>query len=495
MVAIGIPWPPWCAPAAGPRRNMNRLLVIDDDPPTRRLVDAIFRAEGFHVFSADDGPSGIAAVLAEKPDVVLLDLQLPGMDGMAVLERLRKEAPMVPVVMLTGSVDVKNAVRAIQLGAVNYLTKPMNRAEVAIVVRRAQETSAMRKELAELRRQAGLVVTIETLASQMGPSAAIQRVVEQVNLVAATPFTVVVFGETGTGKELVSQAIHRLSDRRTRPFVALDCGAIPDALLESELFGHEKGAFTGADKRKEGRFRLAEGGTCFLDEIGNLPMALQAKLLRVLESGQLQSVGADRATPMDVRFVAASNLDLQQRVEQGAFRPDLYFRLAQYAIHLPPLRERIEDIPFLMQRFVEEAATDLRHPIESVAPDALAVLTAHEWPGNVRELRNVVRQAVLQTPGLVIRGDTLRAVIGDTRRDTTVAPAMPSATGGSLREIATSAAAVAERQAICGALRASSGNKAAAARALKTDYKTLHLKIKSLRIDARDFPAKVALLS
>jgi DNA-binding NtrC family response regulator len=462
---------------------MNRLLVIDDDEPSCRLVTAIFRAEGFDVQSAHDGPSGIAAVLKGSPDVVLLDLDLPGMDGMAVLERLRTEAPAVPVVMLTGSIAVEHAVRAIQLGAFNYLTKPMNRAEVVIVVRRAQETSAMRVELEQLRRQAGKMAA-DTLTSLMGSSAAIRAVVDQVHLVAATPFTVLVYGETGTGKELVCQAVHRLSDRKARPFVALDCGAIPDALLESELFGHEKGAFTGAERRKEGRFRLAEGGTCFLDEVGNLPLSLQVKLLRVLESGQVQSIGADRATPMDVRFVAASNFDLQERVERGGFRSDLYFRLAQYAIRVPSLRDRTEDIPFLTQRFVEEAANDLRHPIEFVKPAALEVLTAYAWPGNVRELRNVVRQAVLQARGLTLDADIVRAVIGETPQ----APPEPAGiAGGSLREIATSAAAAAERHAICAALRTASGNKSAAARALKTDYKTLHVKIKSLAIQPRDW--------
>ena len=463
---------------------MNRILVIDDDQATCRLIGAIFRAEGFDVLTANDGQSGLAAVLTERPDVVLLDLEMPEMNGMAVLEQLKNDAPSIPVVMLTGSMDVKNAVRAIQLGAVNYLTKPMNRAEVVIVVRRAQETSAMRIELETLRRQAGRVAS-ETLTVQMGSSAAIQRVVEQVNLVAATPFTVLVLGETGTGKELVSQAIHRLSDRRMRPLVALDCGAIPDALLESELFGHEKGAFTGADRRKEGRFRLAEGGTCFLDEIGNLPLVLQAKLLRVLESGQVQAVGADRATPMNVRFVAASNHDLQERVERGAFRSDLYFRLAQYAIRLPPLRERTEDIPFLTRRFVDEAATDLRRPIEAVLPETLEALAAYNWPGNVRELRNVVRQSVLQARGLVLTADVVRTVIGEIRR---TLPGSPTpAEGASLREVATAAAAAAERHAICAALRAASGNKSAAARALRTDYKTLHVKIKGLGIHPRDW--------
>jgi DNA-binding NtrC family response regulator len=465
------------------------ILVIDDDEPTCRLIGAVFRTEGLHVSSAHDGPSGISRVLTEQPDVVLLDLRLPGVDGMAVLERLKTDAPSVPVVMLTGSMDVKDAVRAMQLGAFHYLTKPMNREELLIVVRRALETRAMRLELEELRRHAGKLAT-DTLASQMGSGAAIQRVIDQVTLVAASDFTVLILGETGTGKELVSQAVHRLSTRRLRPFIALDCGAIPDALLESELFGHEKGAFTGADRRKEGRFRLAEGGTCFLDEIGNLPLNLQSKLLRVLESGQVQAVGADRATSMDVRFVAATNHDLQERVALGAFRPDLYFRLAQYAIRLPPLRERTEDIPFLTRRFVEEAANDLRHPIVTIVPAALEVLAEHPWPGNVRELRNVVRQAVLQTQDLAIQADTVRAVIGESRRDDQPAPA--TAPGASLRDVASHAVATAERHAILEALRAAAGNKSAAARALKTDYKTLHVKIKNLGIDAREFHPKPA---
>ena len=462
---------------------MNRLLVIDDDEPTCRLVTAIFGAEGFDVQSAPDGPSGVTAALRGQPDVVLLDLELPGLHGMAVLERLRTEAPSLPVVMLTGSMDVKNAVRAMQLGAFHYLTKPINRAEVVIVVRRAQETNAMRLELEQLRRQSAREGA-ETLATQMGPSDAIRRVIEQVNLVAATPFTVLVFGETGTGKELVSRALHRLSDRRDRPFVALDCGAIPDALLESELFGHEKGAFTGAERRKAGRFRLAEGGTCFLDEIGNLPLNLQAKLLRVLESGQLQSIGSDRPTPMDVRFVAASNFDLQERVDLGVFRSDLYFRLAQYGIRLPPLRERPEDIEFLTRRFVDEAATELRHPIEFVKPEAIEVLRGYDWPGNVRELRNAVRQAVLQTQGLTLTAETVQAALGGTRP--TARPDTPVTSGESLRQVAAHAASAAEYRAICQALRAAAGNKSAAARALQTDYKTIYLKIKALGIAPRD---------
>jgi DNA-binding NtrC family response regulator len=466
-----------------------RILVIDDDQAVCQLIAAMFRVENFDVFSAQDGPLGLNAARTERPDVVLLDLGMPGLDGMAILERLKQDSPSLPVVMLTGSPDVKDAVRAMQLGAFHYLTKPINRDEVAIVVRRALESRAMRRELDELRRKADTTAA-DSLSSQMGTGPAIGRIVQQVTLVAASNFSVLVVGETGTGKELVSQAIHRLSARRLRPFVALDCGALPDALLESELFGHEKGAFTGADRRKEGRFRLAEGGTCFLDEIGNLPLNLQAKLLRALESGEVQAVGADRPTRLDVRFVAATNQDLQDRAATGAFRPDLFFRLAQYAIRLPPLRERLEDVPHLTRRFVQEAAQELRHPIEAITPDAFDALASYSWPGNVRELRNVVRQAVLHAPGLVVRSETVRAVMaGPWQENPPPTPATTIGPSGSLREIADRAATTAEHQAICDALRAARGNKAAAARALKTDYKTLHVKMKNMHIEAREFHA------
>jgi DNA-binding NtrC family response regulator len=291
--------------------------------------------------------------------------------------------------MLTGSRDVKNAVRAIRLGAFDYLTKPFDHDEMVLVAGRALQAQTLQQEVDNLRR---LVETraAEGLALHMGSSPQVKQIIEQVRIVAASTFTVLVTGETGTGKELVAREIHQQSERRRKPFVALDCGAIPELLLESELFGHERGAFTGADRRKDGRLRLAEGGTCFLDEVGNLPMSLQVKLLRVLESRELQPVGADRPRPMDVRFVAATNEDLQSRLTQGLFRSDLYFRLAQYTITLPPLRERLEDIGYLAQRFAEEVGIELRRPIESIVPEGIELLRGQHWPGNVRELRNVV---------------------------------------------------------------------------------------------------------
>jgi DNA-binding NtrC family response regulator len=463
---------------------LKKLLVIDDDEPTCKLVKAFLGAEGFQVLDARDGPQGLAAVTTHAPDLVLLDLGLPTLDGFAVLERLKSAAPALPVIVLTGSREVKDAVRATRLGASDYVEKPFAREELLIAVQRALETQALRLEVQELRRRFG-GDSGEGLAARMGQSSRVRRIVEQVTLVAQSNFTVLVLGETGTGKELVAEAIHRLSARQRRPLVALDCGAIPEPLLESELFGHEKGAFTGAERRKQGRFRLAEGGTCFLDEVGNLPLGLQGKLLRVLESRELHAVGAERATPMDVRFVAATNINLQERAAQGIFRADLYFRLAQYTIALPTLRERAEDIPYLTHRFMDEATIELRRPIQAIVPDALDLLCRHPWPGNVRELRNVVRHVVLHTDGLAIRADAVRAVLGRTEQPASPAPAADA--GRSLREIATVAAEAAERRAICDTLRATAGNKSRTARALKTDYKTLHLKMKNLGIRASDF--------
>ncbi len=458
------------------------LLIIDDDDANCRLIKAIFGAEGMDVAAARDGQSGIDHARAERPDVVLLDLRLPGLDGLEVLARLRQELPAVPVVMLTAHQDVKTAVRATQLGAFDYLTKPFHNEEVVVVVRRALQTRALELEVEDLRRQLGAG---GGLALQMGPSRQVRDLVEQVRVVAATNFTVLVVGETGSGKELVAQALHRESERRASPFVAVDCGAIPEQLLESELFGHEKGAFTGADRKKKGRFQLAQGGTFFLDEVGNLPMNLQAKLLRVLESRQIQPLGADSSAVLDVRFVAATNHDLQARAAEGQFRADLYFRLAQYTIALPALKDRPADIPYLAHRFLAEVSVELRRPVQQIVPGAMELLEAHPWPGNVRELRNVIRQAVLMTKDLMIGRDVVRALLGkpSAARDVVAA----TRAGMSLREVAAEATEGAERRAISEALRSARGNKSQAARALDTDYKTLHLKMKRFGLRGRDF--------
>jgi DNA-binding NtrC family response regulator len=460
----------------------RRLLVVDDDPAVAKLLRAVFVREGFDVFAVEDGESGVARALADKPDLVILDFELPKLDGLQVLERVKSEMPELPIVMLTGRDNVKLAVRSMQLGASNYVTKPFDPEEIIVIVRRAMEMRALTTEVEDLRRQVGSAAGLDV---QMGTSAAVRRIAEQVKTVGVTNFSVLILGETGTGKELVAAALHRQSERRAKPFVALDCGAIPEALLESELFGHEKGAFTGADRRRAGHFHLAESGTLFLDEIGNLPLGLQAKLLRVLESRQLRSIGAGQSTSIDVRFIAATNNDLQGRVTAGQFRSDLYFRLAQYTISLPPLRERPDDVPYLAERFMREVGVELRRPMQGIAPDALAVLRAHPWPGNVRQLRNVIRQAVLESQDLLVDRVSVELLLGSATAAKDVP--IPSLSGRSLKEIAEKAALEAERRAISEALRETHGNKSQAARVLKTDFKTLHVKMKNLGIQARDF--------
>jgi two-component system nitrogen regulation response regulator GlnG len=460
---------------------MPHMLVVDDDAATCRLVTAMFREENIGVATAATGTLGLARALELEPDVILLDIQLPDIDGFEVLQRLRARERGVPVVMLTAEHDVKHAVRAMQLGAFDYQTKPVDHDELVLVIKRALEHRALKTEIAELRRQIGQG---GGLALQMGPSLAVRNVVEQVATIAATSFSVLVLGETGTGKELVAQAIHRQSKRATHPFIALDCGAIPDALIESELFGHEKGAFTGADRRKRGQLELAAGGTVFLDEIGNMPLLLQTKLLRALEARNVQRVGGDAPTPIDVRFIAATNDDLQKRASDGAFRADLYFRLAQYTVQVPSLRERRDDIAYLSRRFLEEVCIELRRPVIAIAPEAMSALEDYAWPGNVRELRNVIRQGVLEAKGVVLGRTGLQRFL--TKATARRAPAK-AAVGRSLKEVADAAAREAERDVITETLRATRGNKAEAARLLRTDYKTLHVKMKVLGIRGRDF--------
>jgi DNA-binding NtrC family response regulator len=457
------------------------VLLIEDDAPSRRLVQAILKPEGIELATAEDGQRGLELAEANEPDLAILDLRLPGMDGLEVLQRLRTAHRNLPVIIVTAFGELKTAVEATKLGAFDYLSKPIEHEQLTFAVRRALETRELRVEVEKLR-EAG--ADGPSLTQHMGRSPAIARVVEQVRTVSDTNFSVLIVGDTGTGKELVAQAIHRMSQRKSRPFVAIDCGAIPENLVESELFGHEKGAFTGAEQKKQGQFRLAEGGTLFLDEIGNLPLGLQAKLLRVLESRQLQALGSSKAAPLDVRVLAATNRDLEKQASAGRFRADLYFRLAQYTITLPALRERRSDIPYLAQRCLEEASIELRRPTLSIAKDALLALQRYDWPGNVRELRNVLRQAVLESNDLTLRASTLAHLLklGDRPPSEAEQPALLS-----LREAARAAARDAERRVIGQALRQTHGNKSQAARLLQTDYKTLYLKMKSLAIRSRDF--------
>jgi DNA-binding NtrC family response regulator len=458
------------------------VLIVDDTAPNRRLLTAVFRAEGMTPVAVDGGEAALAEVEARRPSIVLLDLQMPGMDGLATLARLKQLAPDVPVILLTAHGDVPSAVEAIKLGADDFITRPVHNDKLVLTVRRALERRQLAAEVSELRRR--VVEGGEGLPRLMGPSAEVARIARDVASVAATGMTVLVLGETGAGKELVARAVHAASGRPGL-FVALDCGALPDTLLESELFGYEKGAFSGADRRKEGHIELAAGGTLFLDEIANLSPVTQAKLLRVLQEKRVTPLGGTRPVALDVRVIAATNEALDARIAEGRFRQDLFYRLSEFVVRLPPLRARREDIEPLARRFLEEACVELHRQVVGFSPAALAALRAHPWPGNARELRNVVRRAALQAEQAEIGIDDVTALIGPAATDGAPAPlAAAPPPEGSLREIAERAAGEAERAAIVDVLRATGGNKTQAARRLQVDVKTLSAKMKRLGIDS-----------
>ena len=452
--------------------HKTRLLVVDDDPGIRSLLAEYLGPRDCEVLAVGTGEEALVLVRDSLPDLVILDLDLPGRPGIEILEGLKTLEPSLPVLILTGRGDIQTAIRSTELGAFAYLTKPADLGELEVVLKRALEHRSLQLEIEDLRERLG---DGHGLFKQMGQGRAVRHVAEQVRRVADSGFTVLLQGETGTGKELVARAIHDCSLRRGAPFIAVDCGSIPEALIESELFGHEKGAFTGAGERRVGHFQLAQGGTLFLDELANLPLALQARLLRVLQERQLQPVGGHKPVQLDVRFVAATNVDLRDAVASGRFRQDLYFRLAEYTIKLSPLRERAEDLAYLAGRFAEEASIELRRPARTLTHSALELLAQHPWPGNVRELRNVVRKAVLECEELALSSAHVRHALDQAESlpvHTLVPQPAPVLAGGpapSLREISGRAARDAERAAILAALESTGGNKSEAARRLRTD--------------------------
>ncbi|HVZ81342.1 MAG TPA: sigma-54 dependent transcriptional regulator [bacterium] len=469
---------------AGCGRDAKKILVVDDEPfDCGSLRNILERGGAYEVLTADTGPRALDQVHRLPPDAVLLDVMLPAIDGLEVLKELKLSHPALPVIMLTGMTDVRMAVEAIQLGAYNYLTKPFDGAQLLLILAQAIEKSEMLAEMRSLRSRAGK--RGPALSKIAGRSPAILEVMEQVQKVADSNLTVIIQGETGTGKEPVARALHEESSRREGPFVAVDCGALPENLLESELFGHEKGAFSGADRRKPGQFELAGNGTLFLDEIGNLPLSLQAKLLRVLQERQVRPVGATQAFPVQARVIAATNLSLEGAARTGQFRQDLYYRLAEFTLQLPPLRRRPEDILPLAQRFREEASLEFRRPVAGLTEEAEALLRAHAWPGNIRELRNVVRQAVLLTPDSSIHAEQIKVLLG-AGGESPAPVAVPVLPGQPLRRIVEHAAGQVERQAILNVLKSAGGNKSRAAKILDVDYKTLRLKIKKYGLDSGD---------
>jgi len=443
-----------------------QVFLVDDEANIRRMLAALLRDEGFTVAEAANGNAALLQIDQVDPDVVLLDLLMPpGPDGLETLARLRERGVTTPVIMMSGKAQLTDAVRAVKLGAFQFLEKPLAPEAVLVTVRAALELNRTRAENRALHAE---LARRETL---IGESAAMRQVRALVDRVAPTDARVLVTGESGTGKELVAAAVHRASRRAERPFVTVNCAAIPRDLVESEMFGHERGAFTGATERRLGRFELAHGGTLFLDEIGDLSAEAQAKLLRTLETGELQRIGAETTIRADVRVVAATNRRLDEEVAAGHFREDLYFRLDVFPIHIPPLRERLEDLPALVTHLAERARP--RHAAV-FTPQALEAMASYGWPGNVRELANLVeRLSILSGP--TVDAAAVRQVL----RGGAAAPVHVSAGGRPL----TDALDDYERALIASALGQAGGNVAEAARTLQTDRANLYRRMRRLGLD------------
>jgi DNA-binding NtrC family response regulator len=375
------------------------ILVVDDDPGLRESFRLILEDE-FEVLDVPDGHQALDIVRSCQVDLVLLDIRLPGMDGLEVLERIKGLDEQLDVILVTAVKTVRTAVSAMKLGALDYLTKPFDEDEVLALIRRALEKRALEREVVFLRSE---LARREDSHEMVGQSAEMRKLAGLVGQVARTTATVLITGESGTGKELLARAIHRQGPRRERPFVAVNPAAITDTLMESELFGHERGAFTGAYQRKLGRFELAQGGTLFLDEIGSLKPELQAKLLRVLQEREIERVGGTHTVKLDVRIIAATNADLRQAVASQMFREDLFYRLNVVQITVAPLRDRREDIGVLADHFVRRYRQQFGKPVAGLAPEALAALAEYSWPGNVRELQNVIERCVALADGRLIR--------------------------------------------------------------------------------------------
>jgi DNA-binding NtrC family response regulator len=375
------------------------ILVVDDDPGVRESFRLILE-DHYDVVDVPDGPSALDVVRASPMDLVLLDIRLPGMDGIEVLERIKTIDERVEVILVTAVKTVRTAVAAMKLGAFDYLTKPFEEDELLSLASRALERRTLEREVALLRSELARTRDLDEI---VGKHPVMEKLHGLIAQVARTSTTVLITGESGTGKELVARAIHRHGPRREGPFVAVNPAAIVESLIESELFGHERGAFTGAHQRKLGKFELAQGGTMFLDEIGTLRAEVQAKLLRVLQEREIERVGGTRSIKIDVRVIAATNTNLKDAVGRGTFRDDLYYRLNVVPIVVPPLRERAQDVPLLAEHFLRRDTRDFNKRIEALSPEAVAALQAYRWPGNVRELENVIERCVVLAEGPVIQ--------------------------------------------------------------------------------------------
>ncbi|NCD25011.1 MAG: sigma-54-dependent Fis family transcriptional regulator [Deltaproteobacteria bacterium] len=437
------------------------ILVVDDDPGHRHMLTTLLADWGYVLEGAASGEEAVALCRERPFDLLLMDVRMAGMSGIEALRAIKAHNPAIPILIMTAYSNVESAVEAIKAGAYDYLTKPLDFDDLRLTLDRVLDHASLRHENTALR--ATLDATFDP-GGIIGQSPPMRRLLDMLAAIAPSEATVLITGESGTGKELIARAIHANSQRRKGPYIAVNCAALTETLLESELFGHEKGAFTGAERRREGRFWAANTGTIFLDEIGEIPLAMQAKLLRVLQEREIQRVGGDQTLKVDVRVVAATNRDLWREVEHKAFRQDLYYRLNVVTLALPPLRERREDIPLLANHFLTRFAARNGKTIKGFTPGAMDRLLKHSWPGNVRELENVVERAVVLLVG---------EYIGERELPPALAASCASTNSGlsglTLEEL--------ERRAVLDALDAAGGNKSEAARRLGITRKTMHAKL------------------
>ncbi len=448
------------------------ILVVDDDPVDIKALQLLLEHFGYTVETARSGPEALERLAASSPDLVVADVRMPGMTGLEVVSESARLRPGIPVVLITGHADVRAAVQAMQRGAFDYIIKPPDPGEFRIILERAIEHSRLRRENAFLRAELSAGGMRGERLIGRGP--AMQSVFDMIERVARTDSTVLITGETGTGKELVAQTIHFRSPRHARPLVALNCAAVNPNLIESELFGHEKGAFTGAVTARKGRFEDADGGSLLLDEIADTTPELQARLLRVLQERTVERLGGNRSIPVDVRILAATNRDLRQAVTDGAFREDLFYRLSVIALHIPPLRERREDIPLLAMHFLDRYAERYDSPAHEISPAALDRLAARDWPGNIRELQHAIERAVVLSDHPVL--------VPDDFAETASAGASPTEAQPATLQDAVDAATQAH---ILRVLDAAGWHKQRAANQLGIDRATLYRLIRKFSLDAR----------
>lgn len=455
---------------------MHTILIVEDKESMAQMLSQTLEAEGYRVVWAKDGEEGIQRIMDTKIDLVVTDIRLPHKSGMEVLSAVKEHNPMIPVILMTAYGTIETAVKAVKEGAYDFLTKPFEPDHLILLIDKALEKERLITENLILKEELSKHLGFPKI---IGKSKQLMEVVEKAQKVAAGNTTVLLLGESGTGKELFARAVHYLSPRKDGPFVAINCAAIPRDLMESELFGHEKGAFTGAVGKKLGKFELADKGTIFLDEIGDMDPSLQVKLLRVIEENELMRVGGTVKIKIDIRLISASNKDLLTAISNQRFREDLYYRISVFPITIPPLRERREDIPMLVEYFISYYCKEIKKDLKTLSQPAMELLMSHAWTGNVRELQNCIERAVILSDGREIYPEHL----GIKLREGEGISASNLPMEGTLQEISSAATRMAETMLIKKVMKETSGNKTRAAEILQVSYKTLLTKIKDYGIE------------